>query len=72
MRLVIVARVPSRGVTSEIFSQDNYAGLCGLLMPRLVRDKVDLESVTAIADAMAGHRLNAGYAVPQFALVRVP
>jgi len=37
----------------------DYAGLCGLLMPRVVRDKVDLDNVRAIADAMAGHALNA-------------
>jgi HTH-type transcriptional regulator/antitoxin HigA len=37
----------------------DYAGLCGLLMPRLVRDRVDLENVRAVADAMAGQTLSA-------------
>src|SRR5688500_18275662 len=35
-----------------------YAGLCRMLLPRPIRDKVDLENVSEIADAMAGHRLN--------------
>ena len=37
----------------------NYAGMCRLLMPRPIRDKVDLENVSEVADAMAGHKLNA-------------
>lgn len=37
----------------------DYAGLCKLLMPRPIHDKADLENVTEIADAMAGHALTA-------------
>jgi len=37
----------------------DYAELCRLLMPRPLRDKVDLENVTGITDAMAGHKLSA-------------
>ena len=35
----------------------NYTGLCGILMPRPIRDKVDLENVTGMTDAMAGQNL---------------
>jgi antitoxin component HigA of HigAB toxin-antitoxin module len=35
----------------------DYAGLCRLLIPRPIRDKVDIENVTEITDAMAGHKL---------------
>ena len=35
----------------------NYTGLCGILMPRPIRDKVDLENVIGITDAMAGQNL---------------
>lgn len=35
----------------------DYAGLCRRLLPRPIRDKVDLENVTEITDAMAGHDL---------------
>jgi antitoxin component HigA of HigAB toxin-antitoxin module len=35
----------------------DYAGLCRILTPRPIRDKVDLENVTEVTDAMAGHRL---------------
>ena len=35
----------------------DYAGLCRLLMPRPIRDQVDLENVTGVTDAMAGHPL---------------
>jgi HTH-type transcriptional regulator/antitoxin HigA len=37
----------------------NYAGLCQLLTPRPIHDKVDFENVTEITDAMAGHKLTA-------------
>jgi HTH-type transcriptional regulator/antitoxin HigA len=37
----------------------DYAGLCRLLMPRPIHDRIDLENVTEIADAMAGHLLTA-------------
>ncbi len=33
------------------------AGLCRILMPRPIRDQVDLENVTGMTDAMAGHEL---------------
>jgi antitoxin component HigA of HigAB toxin-antitoxin module len=37
----------------------DYAGLCRLLTPRPIRDKVGFENVTEITDAMAGHKLTA-------------
>ena len=37
----------------------DYPGLCRLLMPRPIRDKVDLGNVTEMTDAMAGHKLTA-------------
>jgi antitoxin component HigA of HigAB toxin-antitoxin module len=37
----------------------NYAGLCQILTPRPIHDKVDFENVTEITDAMAGHKLTA-------------
>ena len=36
---------------------EDYAGLCRLLTPRPLHDKVDFENVTEITDAMAGHKL---------------
>src|SRR6267142_3231807 len=36
-----------------------YAGLCRVLTPRPIHDKVDYENVTEITDAMAGHKLTA-------------
>jgi antitoxin component HigA of HigAB toxin-antitoxin module len=35
----------------------DYAGLCRMLIPRPIRDKVDFENVTGITDAMAGQKL---------------
>lgn len=35
----------------------DYTGLCRILMPRPIRDKVDLENVTGMTDAMAGQNL---------------
>ena len=35
----------------------DYSGLCRILTPRPIHDKVELENATEIADAMAGHRL---------------
>ena len=35
----------------------DYAGLCRLLMPRPIRDKVDYGNVTELTDTMAGHKL---------------
>lgn len=35
----------------------DYAGLCRILTPRPIHDKVDFRNVTEITDAMAGHRL---------------
>ncbi len=35
----------------------DYPALCGLLMPRPVRDEVDLANMTEITDALAGHKL---------------
>jgi antitoxin component HigA of HigAB toxin-antitoxin module len=37
----------------------DYSGLCQILTPRPIRDKVDFENVTEITDAMAGHKLTA-------------
>src|SRR5471030_2528804 len=34
-----------------------YTGLCQILTPRPIHDKVDYENVTEITDAMAGHKL---------------
>lgn len=36
---------------------ENYAGLCRMLTPRPIHDKVDFENVTEITDTMAGHKL---------------
>ena len=32
----------------------DYAGLCRMLLPRPIHDKVDFENLTEITDAMAG------------------
>ena len=37
----------------------DYTGLCRMLTPRPIHDKVDYENVTEITDAMAGHKLTA-------------
>ena len=37
----------------------DYAGLCRLLTPRPLHDKVDFENVTEITDTLAGHKLTA-------------
>lgn len=37
----------------------DYSGLCRLLVPRPIHDKVDFENVTEITDAMAGRMLTA-------------
>jgi len=37
----------------------NYDGLCRLLTPRPIHDKVDFQNVLEITDAMAGHHLTA-------------
>src|SRR5271154_1958632 len=37
----------------------NYTGLCQILTPRPIHDKVDFENVAEIADTMAGHKLTA-------------
>jgi HTH-type transcriptional regulator / antitoxin HigA len=36
----------------------DYAELCKRLMPRPIRDKIDFENVTEVADVMAGHKLS--------------
>ena len=33
----------------------DYAGLCRILTPRPIHDKVEFQNVTEISDAMAGH-----------------
>jgi len=35
----------------------DYAGLCRILTPRPIHDKVEFQNVTEITDAMAGHEL---------------
>ena len=35
----------------------DYVGLCRVLTPRPIHDKVDFENVRGITDAMAGHKL---------------
>ena len=35
----------------------DYTGLCRVHLPRPIRDKVDFENVTEMADVMAGHKL---------------
>ena len=35
----------------------DYNGLCRILAPRPIHDKIDFENVTEITDAMAGHKL---------------
>jgi antitoxin component HigA of HigAB toxin-antitoxin module len=42
----------------EVMPKD-YTGLCQILTPRPIHDKVDYENVTEITDAMAGHKLTA-------------
>jgi antitoxin component HigA of HigAB toxin-antitoxin module len=37
----------------------DYAGLCRMLTPRPLHDKVDFGNVSEITDAMAGHKLTA-------------
>lgn len=37
----------------------DYAGLCRVLTPRPIRDRVDYDNVTELTDALAGHRLSA-------------
>ncbi len=37
----------------------DYPGLCRILPPRPIHDKVEFRNVTEIADAMAGHKLTA-------------
>jgi HTH-type transcriptional regulator/antitoxin HigA len=34
----------------------DYAGLCRILTPRPIHDKVEFQNVTEITDAMAGHK----------------
>ena len=36
----------------------DYTGLCRMLTPRPIHDKVDFENVAEITDAMAGHKLS--------------
>jgi antitoxin component HigA of HigAB toxin-antitoxin module len=35
----------------------SYAALCAILMPRTIRDEIELGNVTEILDIMAGHKL---------------
>src|SRR5471030_1964390 len=42
----------------EVMPKD-YTGLCQILTPRPIHDKLDFGNVTEITDAMAGHKLTA-------------
>ncbi len=35
----------------------DYSGLCQILTPRPIHDKAELQNVTEVTDAMAGHKL---------------
>ena len=35
----------------------DYAGLCRILTPRPIHDKLEFQNITEITDAMAGHKL---------------
>ena len=37
----------------------DYAGLCRILTPRPIHDKVEFQNVAEITDALAGHKLTA-------------
>lgn len=49
-------KVTRKPIRFERLPKD-YVGLCKLLMPRPIHDKVDLENVTEMAEALAGHAL---------------
>ena len=49
-------KTPASGLRFDRLPKD-YAGLCRLHMPRPIHDRVELENVTEVADAMAGHVL---------------
>jgi HTH-type transcriptional regulator/antitoxin HigA len=36
----------------------DYSGLCRILTPRPIHDRVDFENVTELTDALAGHKLS--------------
>ena len=36
----------------------DYSALCRILLPRPIRDRVDLENVIEIVDVMAGHKMS--------------
>jgi len=37
----------------------DYSGLCRILIPRPIHDRVEFQNVTEITDEMAGHKLTA-------------
>ena len=37
----------------------DYAGMCRIFTPRPIHDKVELQNVTDLTDALAGHKLTA-------------
>jgi len=49
----------AKNTTPSKFSElpKSYAALCAILMPRSIRDGIELGNVTEIIDLMAGHRL---------------
>jgi HTH-type transcriptional regulator/antitoxin HigA len=49
----------TRAKTEFVSLPKSYSGLCRILTPRPIHDKVDFENVAEITDAMAGHTLTA-------------
>ncbi len=49
----------TRSKTSFATLPRDYAGLCGVLMPRPIHDRVGWENALEISEAMAGHELTA-------------
>jgi HTH-type transcriptional regulator/antitoxin HigA len=49
----------SRGRIEFARLPKDYAGLCRILVPRPIHDRVEFQNVTEITDAMAGHKLTA-------------
>jgi HTH-type transcriptional regulator / antitoxin HigA len=47
----------ARGQIEFLKLPKDYAGLCRILTPRPIHDKVDFENIAEITDAMAGYKL---------------
>lgn len=50
-------KITRKVIRFEAMPKD-YSGLCQLLLPRPVHDKHELDEVSEVAEAMAGHKLN--------------